>query len=89
MSNNVTITHDAAAMMFKITQPEGEAYLDYSMDNGNLVVLHTVVPPALGGRGYGALLAQAAYDYAAEHHHAFKYECSFVGAWAKKNHIEQ
>ncbi|ANN77036.1 GNAT family N-acetyltransferase [Bordetella flabilis] len=58
------VTHDARARRFS-TEVDGHACeLDYDLRDGEMTILHTGVPSAVGGRGIAAALAGAALDHA-------------------------
>lgn len=58
------INHDPASGRFS-TQLDGhEAELVYRRQEGRLVIDHTGVPQAIGGRGVAGALVRAALDYA-------------------------
>ncbi len=58
------IRHDAARLRFSTTVDGHEAELVYRLQHGALVVDHTGVPPAIGGRGVAGGLVKAALDHA-------------------------
>jgi predicted GNAT family acetyltransferase len=64
MADVISVSHDPSAGVFEIRTDEGTALLRYAHQDGKLNLLHTEVPEALEGRGYGAALAKAALDYA-------------------------
>jgi len=76
--------HDKENRLFILTKPEGEAHIEYKLEDGTLTVLHTVVPEALKGKGLGAELAAAAAAYAKENGFKLASECSYMSAWMKK-----
>lgn len=60
----VSIQHDAAGHRF-FTEVDGHrAVLDYELENGTMVITHTGVPEAIGGRGIAASLTRFALDHA-------------------------
>lgn len=61
---SMQISHDPSAGRFS-TQVDGhEAELVYRRQDGRLVIDHTGVPEAIGGRGVAGRLVVAALDYA-------------------------
>jgi predicted GNAT family acetyltransferase len=64
------------------------ASLEYRLHEGTIVLMHTEVPPALGGRGIGSALAEYALNYARTHHLPVKIYCPFVAAYVRR-HPEQ
>lgn len=77
--------HDKENCRFTIPAPEGASYLEYKTESGTLTVLHTVVPPALGGRGIAASLAEAAAAYAEAEGLVLASDCSYMTAWMKRH----
>ncbi|MFL6585851.1 MAG: GNAT family N-acetyltransferase [Luteimonas sp.] len=63
--SNSPIRLDAVRHLFEITVDGHVAHLEYREKQGVLTILHTFVPSALGGRGYGAALVHAAVKHAA------------------------
>lgn len=60
----IEIHHDASARRFE-THVEGHAcVLDYGLSGGRMIIRHTGVPTAVGGRGIAARLVRAAMDWA-------------------------
>lgn len=53
------VAHDAAAHRFTLAVDGQQAVLDYQLRDGAMVITHTGVPDALGGRGIAALLTRA------------------------------
>lgn len=59
------IRQDAVRHLFEINVDGHVAHLEYREKQGVLTILHTLVPSALSGRGYGAALVDAAVRHAA------------------------
>ena len=57
------------------------AELDYRLNGKRLVLLHTEVPPALGGHGLGGRLVTAAVDRAAREGMTVVPLCPFARDW--------
>ena len=55
------------------------AYVEYRREDNVLDVIHTIVPPALEGRGIAS-----AYDYTREEGLTFKATCSYAIAWLQR-----
>jgi uncharacterized protein len=71
------------------TEIDGQlASLEYRLHEGKIVLMHTEVPPALGGRGIGSALVEYALNYARTHHLPVKIYCPFVAAYVRR-HPEQ
>lgn len=62
-----------------------EAQLVYRVDGNTLALVHTEVPEALGGRGLGGELVQAAVDRAVTTGETLRPECSYARRWLQKH----
>lgn len=62
-----------------------EAELVYRQVGRRLILIHTGVPDALGGRGVGGALVTAAIDWAEEEHLVVVPKCPFANAWLRKH----
>lgn len=80
------IHHDAANCRFAITVEGVIAHLDYDVEAGVLVITHTIVPAAIGGRGIAGQLVQAAFDHARKSGLKVRPECSYADVWARRHH---
>lgn len=58
------IEHDAGAHRFQTTVDGQRAVLDYELDDAVMVITHTGVPEAIGGRGIAAALTRFALEHA-------------------------
>lgn len=61
---DITIQHDPTAQRFSTSLDGHEAELIYRLRDGRMVIEHTGVPEAIGGRGVAAHLVKAALDHA-------------------------
>ena len=67
-------------------QVEGKtAYAAYQLRDTTLILDHTEVPTALGGRGIGGHLAKAALEDARTRGLRVDPRCSFIAAYIKKH----
>ncbi len=64
MPDTLSVSHNRAAGLFEIRTEQGTALLRYAHAGPDLDVVHTEVPEALEGKGYGSALAKAALAYA-------------------------
>ena len=62
-----------------------KAVVEYVIQDGSLVVVHTSVPKPLKGRGIAAELVKTAYDYADKEGLGCKATCSYALAWLDKH----
>lgn len=80
------IQHDDANCRFTTTVEGVNARVDYEVEAGVLVITHTIVPPAIGGRGIAGYLVQAAFDHARAKGLKVRPECSYADVWARRHH---
>jgi predicted GNAT family acetyltransferase len=65
-----------------VAEVDGElARLEYEVDGGRLVLLHTEVPEPLGGRGLGGRLVEAAVERAARDGLTLAPWCPYARKW--------
>lgn len=81
------VIHDSPNRRFIIDDPKGLCFLEYEEKDGICRVIHTIVPPQLGGQGLAAQLAQAFYQWVSENHIPFASDCSYMTAWLKRHKI--
>lgn len=82
MSN---VDHDSSAHRFT-TEVDGiRAELDYTLADGVMTITHTVVPPAIGGRGIAAELMEAALSAARAAGWAVNPACSYAKSYLAKH----
>lgn len=68
------------------TQVDGHhAHLDYEMDGGDMLITHTIVPEAIGGRGVAGRLVRAAFDHARIEGFHVRPVCSYAQTWAQRH----
>ncbi len=83
--NDLSIHHDPVRQRFETTIDGITAYLSYVQMTADVWNYnHTLVPPALGGRGLGTLLVRHALDYAAAHDKKVIPSCSFVAKYIER-----
>ncbi len=82
------IRHNIEAHKFELEDPKGTSYLEYTVEDGTITVIHTIVPDALSGQGIAAKLAKAFYDWVSQNHLTFRSDCSYMTAWLKRHKIE-
>ena len=78
-----------AALATKVgdrVQVEGfDCELDYRLDAGVMTILHTGVPPAVGGRGIAAQLTRAALAFARKEGLRVRPACSYAAAFMRRH----
>ncbi|NNC24565.1 N-acetyltransferase, partial [Salinisphaera sp. USBA-960] len=62
-----------------------EAELDYQLRGDQLVITHTGVPEAIGGRGIASDLVRAAFEYARGAGLKVWPACSYAAVWAERH----
>lgn len=85
MPDTFEVTHDPAAGRFEIRTASGTAHLKYVYRGADMEILHTEVPDALEGHGYGASLARAALDFARREQLKVIPSCPFVSAYIRRH----
>lgn len=79
------IDHDPASGRFS-TQLDGhEAELLYRQQGGRMVIDHTGVPQAIGGRGVAGALVKAALDYARAEGLRVVPQCSYSAEYIQRH----
>lgn len=69
-----------------VAEVEGHtAYVEYSLHDGALDILHTVVPSPVGGRGIASALVEKAYGYAAGQGLERLVTCPYAARWLEKH----
>ena len=80
-----TIVHNPAQCRFEWTEGTSLCVLDYELDDGIMLVTHTGVPEAVGGRGIAADLSRTALDTARANGWRVKPLCSYVAAYIERH----
>lgn len=81
----MTVSHDAVHHRFEVRADEGVACLAYDLSDGRLVLVHTEVPPSLGGRGIGGQLVQAAVAFAKQEQLKVVPICPFARTYLRRH----
>ena len=84
MKASPEVIHLPAHSRFEVSSEAGTAHLDYWIDGSNMTIHHTFVPPAFRGKGYAALLANAAFAYAEQSKLTIIPECSYIESYLKR-----
>ena len=79
------IEHDAAASRFQTVIDGQRAVLDYELDHGAMVITHTGVPEAIGGRGIAAALTRFALDHARAAGWKVVPACAYAATFMKRH----
>ena len=82
---SLQISHDPVARRFT-TQLDGqEAELVYRLQQGRLIIDHTGVPEAIGGKGVAGELVKAALEYARAEGLRVVAACSYSAAYVQRH----
>lgn len=83
--NEIEIRHEPASCR-AWTEVEGNtAYVEYSIHDGMLDILHTVVPKAIEGRGIASSLVEYVYGYAARQSLKPGATCPYAKVWLQRH----
>ncbi len=85
MAQQPDVTRNDSAHRFEIDTAVGTAVLNYVADGDRLSLVHTEVPAALEGGGYGSALARAALDYARANGLGVVPSCPFVATYLQRH----
>jgi predicted GNAT family acetyltransferase len=85
MNTTPAVVHNAAASRFEVNVEGQLAGAEYEFVGGNMVFTHTLVPPALRGRGLAEHLVRAGLAHAREHGLRVVPQCSYVATFIKRN----
>ena len=85
MPDTSAVSHDPARNRFEIRTGAGTALLTYQRHGDVIEMMHTEVPDASEGRGYGAALASAALDFARREGAKVVPSCPFVAAYIERH----
>jgi uncharacterized protein len=79
------VTDNPVASRFELEQDGQLAFLLYRLRGNRLVLVHTEVPEALGGRGLGGRLVRAGVDRAAREGRTLVPLCPFARSWLERH----
>jgi predicted GNAT family acetyltransferase len=80
-ATEANVNDDRVNRRFVLDREGAIAELLYDVESGQLILLHTEVPNALGGRGIGGLLLRAAVERARADHLTIVPQCPFARRW--------
>lgn len=81
----VVVRHDAAGSRFVTTVDGVEGALDYQRHGDVMVLTHTGVPEAIGGRGIAGKLTLKAFEHARSEGLKVRTDCAYAAAWVKRH----
>jgi uncharacterized protein len=82
------VTDNSDGSRLEIHEDGELAELTYRTRSGRLVLIHTEVPDALGGRGLGGQLVRAAIDKAVHDGMTLVPLCPFARGWLERHPAE-
>lgn len=80
-----SVWHNAASSQFEIQSAEDVSVLVYRIRGNVMETMHTAVPAALAGQGYGSALARAALDHARQNNLLVIATCPFVRKYMERH----
>jgi predicted GNAT family acetyltransferase len=80
-----TFRDNEAASRFELEIEGAIAFVAYRKSPGAITLVHTEVPPALGGKGVGSKLARATLDAVRAQGRKLTVECEFIQGYMKKH----
>ncbi len=83
--DNITIINNTEQQQFEVNMQDQSATLVYRFYKGNIALMHTEVPAALGNRGIASALAKYALEWAKEHNKKVMVYCPFVASYLKRH----
>ena len=85
MTDLPAVLHDAARQRFHLQVEGHEAELTYQLRDGVMVIDHTGVPGAIGGRGVAGHLVRTAFEHARTQGWRVLPACSYAEVWAARH----
>ena len=85
MPDAVNVIDNPGERRFEVRLGDDVAFAEYRLKPGQIVLPHTVVPPAFEGKGVASALARAAFGYARDHGLTVIPTCVFMAGWVKKH----
>ncbi len=82
---SLDLHHDPTRRRFSLRLDGHEAELLYTRDDGRMVIDHTGVPEAIGGRGVAAALVKGALDHARSQGWKVVPACSYAAAYVRRH----
>ncbi|MEO6227213.1 MAG: GNAT family N-acetyltransferase [Thermomonas sp.] len=82
---NNTIKHDPESNRFNTVVDGVTGYVEYELAGNTMTLTHTIVPPAIGGRGIASELVKTALDHARAEGLKVVPQCSYADSWMRKH----
>jgi uncharacterized protein len=85
MTEAPQVTDNPAEHRFEVRLGADVAFAEYRLKPGQIVLPHTVVPPAFEGKGVASALARHAFGHARAQGLTVVPTCPFMASWVKKH----
>jgi predicted GNAT family acetyltransferase len=82
---DLKVEHNEAASRFEVCLAEHVAQLQYRLQDGEIVFIHTEVPAPFEGKGVGGKLAKAGLEYAKSKGLVVVAHCPFISSYISKH----
>jgi uncharacterized protein len=82
------VEHDQAHHRFKARVSGHDALLVYQLKRRQMIITHTEVPEAIGGRGIAGELTKVALRFAREKKYKVVPACAYAEAFFERHHDE-
>jgi predicted GNAT family acetyltransferase len=79
------VTDNATKSRFELHVDGHTAFVEYRLLGDQILLTHTKVPEALGGRGIGSKLALGVFNILRQTNRKARAECTFMAAQAAKH----
>lgn len=79
------VRHDERRRRFELEEEGETGFLTYLLKDGAIVFTHTIVPPALEGRGIGSRIVRAGLDHARAAGLRVVPQCTFVRSYVERH----
>lgn len=85
MATSADVRHDAQRGRFELDMDGETAHVEYRREGDTMVVLHTIVPEALSGRGIAGTLNAAALEHAREAGLQVDPQCEYTASYVRRH----
>ncbi|WP_266160071.1 GNAT family N-acetyltransferase [Dyella silvatica] len=82
---SIEISHNPGEHRFEVVVDGVSCILDYTLSDNVMTITHTVVPPAVGGRGIASELVRTAMDTARAAQWKVIPACSYSAVWVQRH----
>ncbi|QCO67511.1 N-acetyltransferase [Luteimonas yindakuii] len=85
MTTPTGVRHDPQRGRFELDVDGETAHVEYRQEGDTMVVLHTIVPDALAGRGIAGTLNAAALDHARDAGMRVDPQCEYTASYVRRH----